>query len=46
VSSAVPVLRLVHVHQPDLSFVDQGRGLEVTAEGTGRSGNQRPRQRT
>ena len=31
VSPAVPVLRLVHIHKPDVGFVDQGGGLEGLA---------------
>ena len=31
VSPAVPVLRLLDVHEPDVGFVDQGRGLERLA---------------
>ena len=27
-AATVPVLGLVHVHQPDVGFVDQGRGFE------------------
>src|SRR5262249_25422231 len=32
VPPAVPVLRLVPVHKPDVGFVDQGRGLEGLAD--------------
>jgi hypothetical protein len=31
VASAVPVLRSVAVHQPQVGFVDQGSGLECLA---------------
>jgi hypothetical protein len=31
VAAAVPVLRLIHVHQPHVSLVDQGRGLKRLA---------------
>ena len=31
VSPAIPVLHLLHVHEPDVGFVDQGRGLQGLA---------------